>query len=164
MISIFEPPGWAQAPCPSFLWMVDTKQKAQTLLPVNPAKDQRPQTPARQFILWHCRACLMGAGVNIVPSGQPARAWPASIPLPACSSHATWFHHLELNRTLGSVLKGSGSRVSLHFYDFLPAALALWAPSLSISSFMRSVTKCYRNISAFNSEKIKPVNIKRSQP
>jgi len=45
LISILETAGWTQAPCPSFLQMVDAKQKAQALLPVNPAKDQRPQTP-----------------------------------------------------------------------------------------------------------------------
>jgi len=106
----------------------------------------------------------MGAGVNIVPSGQPAGAWPANIPLPACSSHATWFHHLELIRTLSSVLKGSGSKASLHFYGFLPAALALWTPPLSVSFFVRSVTKCYRNMNPFDSKKIKPVNLKGSQP
>ena len=94
----------------------------------------------------------MEAGVNIVPSRQPARAWPANIPLPACSSHATWFHHLELIHTLGSVLKGSGSRTSLYFYGFLPAALALWTPPLSISFFVRSVTKCYRNVNPLSAQ------------
>lgn len=59
--------------------MVDTKQKAQTLLPVNPAKDRRPQTPptVRPVALqslpdggW-CKYSSLGAASQSLASQHP---------------------------------------------------------------------------------------------
>lgn len=74
-----------------------------------------PASPSLSLSPGGGRARLVRAGINLVPSGQPAGAAPGDIPMPACSPRGPWFHCSYYPVTPGPACKGSGEQGRVAF-------------------------------------------------
>lgn len=76
-----------------------------------------PQS-ARHLLLGQGRICPVSAGINTVPSGQPAWAAPTGFPLPPALHTLLGFTTQSCSATQGSVFKSSGKHGQLIFWWF----------------------------------------------